>query len=171
MTTRSRGVISLPAGAFLPYTGSKASVLIFTREEEIDKEQPVWFYEIQNLGYSLDRRQESTGVDDIPAMLTSWENRKELADQWKHQLKEAAAHNQWENPVPAHWEEKSCWFASLDTIAKNDNNLSAGRYKPWKEQETVVTESPAQLLKELADLETDTMKKVQELMEMAGDYE
>lgn len=112
--------------------------------------------------------QESTGVDDIPAMLTSWENRKELADQWKHQLKEAAAHNQWENPVPAHWEEKSCWFASLDTIAKNDNNLSAGRYKPWKEQETVVTESPAQLLKELADLETDTMKKVQELMEMAG---
>ena len=93
------------------------------------------------------------------------------ADQWKHQLKEAAAHNQWENPVPAHWEEKSCWFASLDTIAKNDNNLSAGRYKPWKEQETVVTESPAQLLKELADLETDTMKKVQELMEMAGDYE
>ena len=25
--------------------------------------------------------------------------------------------------------------------------------------------------KELADLETDTMKKVQELMEMAGDYE
>ena len=166
-----QGVISLPAGAFLPYTGSKASVLIFTREEEIDKEQPVWFYEIQNLGYSLDRRQESTGVDDIPAMLTSWENRKELADQWKHQLKEAAAHNQWENPVPAHWEEKSCWFASLDTIAKNDNNLSAGRYKPWKEQEMVVTESPAQLLKELADLETDTMKKVQELMEMAGDYE
>ena len=65
-----QGVISLPAGAFLPYTGSKASVLIFTREEEIDKEQPVWFYEIQNLGYSLDRRQESTGVDDIPAMLT-----------------------------------------------------------------------------------------------------
>ena len=34
-----------------------------------------------------------------------------------------------------------------------------------------VTESPAQLLKELADLETDTMKKVQELMEMARDYE
>ena len=62
-------------------------------------------------------------------------------------------------------------IASLDTIAKNHNNLSAGRYKPWKEQETVVTESPAQLLKELADLETDTMKKVQELMEMAGDYE
>ena len=62
-------------------------------------------------------------------------------------------------------------IASLDTIAKNDNNLSAGRYKPWKEQETVVTESPAQLLKELADLEIDTMKKVQELMEMAGDYE
>ncbi len=30
---------------------------------------------------------------------------------------------------------------------------------------------PAQLLKELADLETDTMKKVQELMEMARDYE
>ena len=28
-----------------------------------------------------------------------------------------------------------------------------------------------QLLKELADLETDTMKKVQELMEMARDYE
>ena len=110
-------------------------------------------------------------MDDIPTMLTSWGNRKELADQWKHQLKEAATHNQWENPVPAHWEEKSCWFASLDTIAKNDNNLSAGRYKPWKEQETVVTESPTQLLKELADLETDTMKKVQELMEMAGDYE
>lgn len=166
-----QGVISPPAGAFLPYTGSKASVLIFTREEEIDKEQPVWFYEIQNLGYSLDRRQESTGVDDIPAMLTSWENRKELADQWKHQLKEAAAHNQWENPVPGTLGRKILLVCKSGYDRQNDNNLSAGRYKPWKEQETVVTESPAQLLKELADLETDTMKKVQELMEMVRDYE
>ena len=166
-----QGVISLPAGAFLPYTGSKASVLIFTRETEIDKEQPVWFYEIQNLGYSLDRKQEAIGVDDIPSMLVSWEQREKLAQKWKEQLKESSTQNQWENPVPVHWEEKSCWFADLDTIAKNDNNLSAGRYKPWKTQETIVTESPAQLLKKLADLEADTMTKVQELMEMARDYE
>ena len=88
-------------------------------------------------------------MDDIPAMLTSWGNRKELADQWKRSVEGSYCAQSVENPVPAHWEEKSCWFASLDTIAKNDNNLSAGRYKPWKEQETVVTESPAQLLKEL----------------------
>lgn len=166
-----QGVISLPAGAFLPYTGSKASVLIFTREEKLDKEQMVWFYEIQNLGYTLDRKQEPTGEDDIPAMLSAWEQKDKLEEQWKKQLREAETQNQWENPVPVHWEEKSCWFASLDTIVKNDNNLSAGRYKPWKDQETVVTESPAQLLTELADLEADTMKKVQELMEMAKKYE
>ena len=105
-------------------------------------------------------------------MLASWENRKELADQWKHLVRGSRCdrtsreirfrHTGKKNPAGS-----QVWIRSQ----KNDNNLSAGRYKPWKEQETVVTESPAQLLKELADLETDTMKKVQELMEMARDYE
>lgn len=167
---RVQGVISLPAGAFLPYTGSKASVLIFTKEKA-EKEDLVWFYELEQLGYSLDRKKELLDTDDIPAMLESWKNREILGKSWKDELQKAKNKNQWENPVPTNWKEKACWFASLETIRNNDNNLSAGRYKPWKTVEETVSESPAKLLETLAQLEQDTMKKVQELMEIARAYE
>lgn len=61
------GVISLPGGVFQPYTGVKTSILIFRKETRRNDKQTlsgavaprtehVWFYEIEEDGYSKDAR-------------------------------------------------------------------------------------------------------------------
>lgn len=59
-------VISLPGGVFQPYTGVKTSILIFRKETRRDDKQTftgqaprtdyVWFYEIENDGFTLDAK-------------------------------------------------------------------------------------------------------------------
>lgn len=61
------GVISLPGGAFQPYTSVKTSILIFRKETHRNEKQSlkgavephseyVWFYEVEEDGYSLDAK-------------------------------------------------------------------------------------------------------------------
>jgi type I restriction enzyme M protein len=61
------GVVSLPSGVFQPYTGVKTSILIFRKETQRDEKQAfneanaprtehVWFYEVEEDGYSLDAK-------------------------------------------------------------------------------------------------------------------
>lgn len=166
-----QGVISLPAGAFLPYTGSKASILIFENTgEAVEAKSLVWFYELHHLGYSLDRRREVIETNEIPSLLESWKERKNLEKEWETQLARSSCKNQWENPVPEEWNHGSFWFADGETIRKNDYNLTAGRYKPWKEEGEEVLESPLELLEQLASLEKETMNSIQELIEMTKNY-
>jgi type I restriction enzyme M protein len=60
-------VISLPGGVFLPYIGVKTSVVVFRKKTSRDDKsdgprnepphtQEVWFYEVENDGYTLDTR-------------------------------------------------------------------------------------------------------------------
>lgn len=73
------GVISLPGGAFQPYTGVKTAILIFQKEtakaqaraswkqrgNQPPRTQSVWFYEVQNECYTPDaKRQERKGQDN-----------------------------------------------------------------------------------------------------------
>ena len=63
------GVISLPGGVFQPYTGVKTSILIFRKETRRDDKQTftgqaprteyVWFYEVENDGFTLDAKRNS----------------------------------------------------------------------------------------------------------------
>lgn len=167
-----QGVISLPASAFLPYTSAKASILIFANApERVGEHSAVWFYELKELGYTLDRRQEATGISQIPELLKSWNQRKEMEVEWKRQLAKGEQYNQWNNPVPENWTEGSYWFADRKTIRQNDYNITAGRYKPWKEEQEEVAESPLELLEQLADMEQETMEQIKELIEMTKHYE
>ncbi|NJR53096.1 MAG: N-6 DNA methylase [Leptolyngbyaceae cyanobacterium CSU_1_3] len=65
------GVISLPGGIFLPYTGVKTSILVFQKKGELPADlQPhtkqVWFYEIEADGYTLDaKRNEKREANDL----------------------------------------------------------------------------------------------------------
>ncbi|NCB91013.1 MAG: hypothetical protein EOM40_00360 [Clostridia bacterium] len=166
-----QGVISFPAGAFLPYTGSKASVLIFANApEKVSESLAVWFYELHDPGYTLDRKRETTTQEEIEKLLTSWRDRKELEVEWKRQLVKGEKKNQWENPVPETWPEVHYWFADRKTIRQNDYNLTAGRYKPWKESASEILESPMVLLDQLSDLEQETMEQIKELIEMTRKY-
>ncbi|MEE1030880.1 MAG: N-6 DNA methylase [Ruminococcus sp.] len=167
-----QGIISLPAGAFLPYTSGKASIMIFANApERVGEHSAVWFYELNHLGYTLDRRQEETGANQIPELLQAWSQRKEMEVEWNRQLAAGTLYNQWNNPVPESWKENHYWFASRATIRNNDYNLTAGRYKPWKEDQEETVESPLQLLQQLAEMEKETMEQIKELIEMTKDYE
>ncbi len=52
---RLRSVISLPGGAFQPYTSAKTSILVFMRGDETSE---VWFYDVTALGYALNAKRE-----------------------------------------------------------------------------------------------------------------
>lgn len=58
-------VISLPQGAFLPYTGVKTSILYFTNCHSAKTEGRVWYYEVKNDGFSLDNHRRAIKENDL----------------------------------------------------------------------------------------------------------
>ena len=167
---RMEGVISLPADAFLPYTGSKASILVFSGKAR-KKQEKIWFYELEDPGYTLDKYRQQTESSQIPHLLDAWKKRSSMEELWNGQLQEGIRKNQWDNPVPERWQESHFWFADVDTVRKNDYNLTVGRYKPWKEKQEQTAESPLELLNQLTQMEKETMEQIQELLEMTKEYE
>ena len=84
------GVISLPAGVFQPYTGVKTCILVFRKETRRDDKQTftgnttprtehVWFYEVEEDGYSLDAKRNGRPGDrndlwDALEKFKAWRN-------------------------------------------------------------------------------------------------
>jgi type I restriction enzyme M protein len=65
------GVVSLPAGVFLPYAGVKTSILVFQKASEKatpgadPRTREVWFYEVEDEAYTLDqKRRDRPGQDN-----------------------------------------------------------------------------------------------------------
>lgn len=162
-----QGIVSLPGGALLPCTAAKSSLLIFSKTPKAGTERSaVWFYQMDPEELS------GQGAEGFSRILRCWNRRKELEEEWNRKLAAGTVNNKWENPVPAGWGERNCWFADKQTIRGNEYNLTAGRYKPWKEPEnTETTESPGELLKKLSQMELEAIKKLQELIEMTKKYE
>ena len=105
-----QAVVSMPNGAFMPYSGVKTSVLIFQKGEPTKK---VWFYELHNIGYSLGSKPAPIKENDIPNLLGKWET-KTVSEQ--------------------------SWIATIDDIKKHDFNLSATLYKPRKANNSTHTD-------------------------------
>lgn len=58
-----QAVISLPGGVFEPYSGVKTSILLFRKRnerptDEAPRTQKVWFYRVENDGYTLDKKRD-----------------------------------------------------------------------------------------------------------------
>lgn len=160
-------VISLPAGVFKPYAGVKTSILVFKKpyKEGLFKDKPatekVWFYEIKNDGYDPDKiagggRPGTPDKNDIPDLIAQWNLYKKSG---------------FKNPpgvealsILEHGsDEPKCWWASVDRIAENDYNLSAGRYKPQITQK-VSDENPVELIKNVIQLENEISQRLQSLL-------
>jgi type I restriction enzyme M protein len=131
-------VISLPAGVFKPYAGVKTGILIFRKPVEAAKpekrkaekktDRKVWFYEIKNDGYDPDKisgggRPETPEKNELPEMLRQWKAYKDSGFKTPPGTEAGAL-------LPPGTEEAKCWWAKVSTIAENDFNLGAGRYKP-----------------------------------------
>ncbi len=62
-------VINLPSGVFKPYAGVATAILIFTKGGETDN---VWFYDLENDGYSLDDKRNAIDKNDLPHLIANW---------------------------------------------------------------------------------------------------
>lgn len=160
------GVISLPAGVFKPYASVKTGILVFRKPaaipestnrarrereaREARRDGCVWFYQINNDGYDPDKitgggRPETPDQNDIPEMLRQWRTFKDSGFK-KAPGTEARA------LLPPGTKEAKCWWAKISTIAENDFNLAAGRYKP-QVAEKAPEEDPAELITETLTIE------------------
>jgi type I restriction enzyme M protein len=65
-------VIAMPSGVFKPYAGVSTAVIIFTRGGST---QTVWCYDMEHDGFTLDDRRLPIEENDIPDIISCWNNR------------------------------------------------------------------------------------------------
>lgn len=143
-------VISLPSGAFKPYTGVKTAILVFTKVEEKSKTwhtEKVWFYELQSDGYSLDDNRRRLKDYPLPEAKEAFNNRIKIKTKTK--------------------DRKSHFFVPIEEIKENDLDLSFNRYKEYEYVEQTY-EPPKEILAKLLKLEKEILNDIEELNSLIG---
>jgi type I restriction enzyme M protein len=162
------GVVSLPAGAFKPYSGVKTGVLIFRRPVEVRNKNidKVWFCEVRADGYDPEKisqggRPETPERNDIPEILRIWADHKTTGFRNPPGPNSATI-------LTAHDEEPRCWWAHVKTIEQSDYNLTAARYRPHVAEEGL-REDPRELLGDVLRIERSISEAIQKLFSDLGD--
>ena len=145
-------VINLPSGVFKPYAGVATAILVFTKGGATDQ---VWFYDLQDDGFSLDDKRDALYQDeqgnplnfagDLPKVLEGYQNRDKSIAETEANDKTLA----------------SFWVSKAD-IVSNKYDLSINRYKEVVYEEEQY-EEPKVILKRLMDLEAEIQKELGEL--------
>ncbi len=159
-----RAVISLPQGAFAPYTNAKASVLFLDRS--LAYEQPVSFYELKALGYTLDKRGEPITDNDIPGVLEAEADRERRYREWTRQIERASQYNEQGIRVPSDWQYETGWFAKREDILDKDYSLKGSVYSITKKELRKPNASPRELIQKLQELERESADILNELLGM-----
>jgi type I restriction enzyme M protein len=140
-------VISLPSGVFKPYAGVSTGIVVFNKG---GKTENVFFYDIQDDGFSLDDKRtqlyDSNFAGDLPECLSSWKGRKPEKD--TDRIAKA-------------------FFVPVAEIREKNYDLSLNRYKKTVYEE-VKYDPPKEILKKLKTLEEDIMGDLSELERMIG---
>lgn len=173
-------VLSLPKGAFAPYTNAKSSILLFrskrqSREESCGgRRQPqkeILFYELHHLGYTLDKKHGETAENDIPDAVAVCAENDFYLEKWRLALQEGSAFNADGIVIPENWQEENFWFADIGTVRQNGYILLPDRYRPRKPQEQKVQEDYRELLEKLFCMEQEAGKQMEELRNIfQGDW-
>ena len=145
---RLEAVISLPEGAFKPYTAVKTSILVFTKvkeKSEVWNTEKVWFYELESDGYSLDDNRRRLKDFPLPETKLAFNKRE------KAKVKDRKSH----------------FFVPLEEIQENDLDLSFNRYKEYVYEEQTY-EPPKEILAKLIILEQEILKDMEELNGLIG---
>ncbi len=141
-------VISLPSGAFKPYTGVKTAILVLTKVEEKSKTwhtEKVWFYELQSDGYSLDDNRRRLKASPLPEAVNAFDDRNKTKTT----------------------DRKTHFYVPLAEIQANDLDLSFNRYKEYEYIEQTY-EPPKEILATLMKLEKEILKDMEELNSLIG---
>jgi type I restriction enzyme M protein len=145
---RLEAVISLPSGAFKPYTGVKTAILVFTKAKENSKTwhtQKVWFYELKNDGYSLDDNRRKLAENPLPVAIKAFKQKATKTP------KERLGH----------------FYVPIAEIEENGLDLSYHRYKKFEYEEQSY-EPPQKILEALFLFEDEIRKDMQELKNLIG---
>ncbi len=140
-------VISLPSGVFKPYAGVSTAILIFTKGGETDN---VFFYKVENDGYSLDDKRNAIQENDLPDLLEKWQQWKKVREGKKAKLKSFADRG------------AKAFFVPKDELVKQKYDLSINRYAEVKYEE-VEYDPPKTILKKMRELEQAIITDLDEL--------
>lgn len=135
------GIISLPSGVFKPYAGVSTAILLFTKGGKTDH---VFFYDVQDDGFSLDDKRNPIPANDLPDALTRWRARdpkKDTDRQVKH------------------------FTVPVKEIEEKDFDLSINRYMEARHEE-VQHDPPKKIIAKLRALESEFAKDLNELEAM-----
>jgi type I restriction enzyme M protein len=140
---RLEAVISMPSGVFKPYAGVSTAILIFTKTGAGGTDN-VWFYDMQNDGFSLDDKRSAISENDIPDIIERFHNLDGEKDRKRT--------------------EKS-FLVPKEDIVSNAYDLSINKYK---EVEYIPVEYPPteEIMADLYALEAEISKTMAELSEM-----
>ncbi len=155
-------VVSLPGGAFRPYAGVSTAILLFTKTNSGGTEY-VWFYDITADGWSLDDKRtplmSENKLGAVPrTALTEDEHKKNnLPDVLARWAERGSTER--ERPLTA-----QSFCVPKSDIAAQGYDLSLNRYKELVYEE-VEKRTPREILAELAKLEDEIQRGMNELEE------
>jgi type I restriction enzyme M protein len=148
-------VINLPSGVFRPYAGVATAILLFTKGGKTDH---VWFYEVQDDGFSLDDKRDPLYKDedarpldfagDMPKVLDGYVCRDKLI-----------------SDTDKNDRTQSSFWVSKEELADSKYDLSISRYKKVIYEDEAY-EQPKVILKQLKLFEQEIMSELDELEAM-----
>lgn len=144
------GVISLPSGVFKPYAGVSTAVLLFTKGGRTDN---VFFYKVEDDGYSLDDKRSAVKENDLPDMVEKWQEWNKVREGNKAKRKPFADRGE------------KAFFVPKDELVEQKYDLSINRYAEVKYEETEY-EPPKTILKKMRKLEQAVITDLEELEAM-----
>jgi len=137
-------VISMPSGVFKPYAGVSTAVLVFTKTNSGGTDK-VWFYDMQNDGFSLDDKRAEVKGSDIPDIVARC---GKLTDEAERKRTEQS------------------FLVAVNEIKTNDWDLSINRYKEIVYEE-VEYDPPAKIIADIKKLDSaraDALKMLEDLL-------
>ncbi len=132
-----KAVITMPNGVFRPYAGVATAILIFTKASETKN---VWFYDLQNDGYSLDDKRNKIDKSDLQDIIQKFHSREKTVSDRK---------------------EKHFLIPKAEII-ENDYDLSLTKYREeeYKEKEY---DEPKLIFEKLKTIEENISKGIIEI--------
>lgn len=159
-------VINLPSGVFKPYAGVATAILIFTKGGQTSN---VWFYDLENDGFSLDDKRNPIDKNDLPHLIASWQHyRQQLGlptgNFMGHKLRHSREGG---NPLietDNDYEDRTqkAFVVPKDELKANKYDLSINRYKEVVYEEEVY-DPPKVILGRLQALEAEIQTELGEL--------
>jgi type I restriction enzyme M protein len=135
---RLDAIISMPSGVFKPYAGVSTAVLFFTKGEPTKE---VWFYDMENDGFSLDDKRAQIEKNDIPDIIERFKNRQ----------KEKSADR-----------IKKYFFIPIKEIRDNNYDLSISKYREIEYKEVKYEKSEV-IKKKILDLEKNIIETLDQI--------